>query len=75
MTTLDTIKKILAEQLELDEGSITETSTIEDLGADSLDLVEAIMNIEDEFGVEIDDEEIKNLKTVGDIVEYINNNK
>lgn len=73
MTNFEKIKTILAEQLDIDADTITETSTIEDLGADSLDLVEAIMNIEDEFGIEIDDEEIKNLKSVGDIVDYINN--
>ena len=71
MANLDNIKNILADQLGIEEGSITESTTIEELGADSLDLVEAIMTIEDEFGIEIDDEDVKNLKTVGDILNYI----
>ncbi len=71
MANLENIKNILADQLGIDESAITEDTTIEDLGADSLDLVEAIMTIEDEFGIEIDDEDVKNLKTVGDIMNYI----
>lgn len=71
MATLDSIKKILVEQLGVDEDSITEQTTIEDLGADSLDLVEAIMNIEDEFGIEIADEDVDSIKSVGDIINYI----
>lgn len=73
MDSLNTIKKILAEQLDIDESTITEATTIEDLGADSLDLVEAIMNIEEEFGIEIDDNDVENLKTVGDFLEYVSN--
>ncbi len=71
----DKIKKILAEQLDADEESMTaETRIGEDLGADSLDVVELLMSIEDEFEVEIPDEEIENLKTIGDVAEYIQNN-
>lgn len=66
------VKGILAEQLELDEDSITaESSIIEDLGADSLDIVDLVMSLEDEFDTEIPDEAIENIKTVGDIVHYI----
>lgn len=69
------IKAILAEQLEADEEEMTmETKIADDLGADSLDVVELLMSIEDEFEVEIPDEEIENLKTIGDVVEYIQNN-
>ena len=51
-----------------------ETKIAEELDADSLDVVELLMSIEDEFDVEIPDEEIENLKTIGDVVEYIQNN-
>ncbi len=69
------IKEILAEQLDADPEMITmETRIAEDLNADSLDVVELLMSIEDEFEVSIPDEEIEKLKTVGDVVEYIQNN-
>lgn len=69
------IKEILAEQLDANAEEMTmETRIDEDLGADSLDVVELLMSIEDEFEVEIPDEEIENLKTIGDVVEYIQNN-
>ena len=51
-----------------------ETNIAKDLGADSLDVVELLMSIDDEFGVEIPDEEIENIKTIGDLVEYIQSN-
>lgn len=71
----DKIKEMLADQLEADAESMTmETDIADDLGADSLDVVELLMSIEDEFDVEIPDEEIENLKTIGDVVEYIQNN-
>ena len=71
----DKIKELLAQQLDIDEDSITtETKISEDLGADSLDVVELLMAIEEEFGVQIPDEEIENFKTVGDVVEYIQAN-
>lgn len=70
------IKALLAEQFDEDEESITaDTSLTEDLGADSLDLADVLMAIEDEFEVEIPDEDIENIKTVGDIVDYIENKK
>lgn len=69
------MKKILAEQLDADIESITlETDIAEDLGADSLDVVEMLMSIEDEFDIEIPDEKIEDLKTVGQVVEYIQEN-
>ena len=69
------VKEILAEQLDADTDEMTmETKIAEELDADSLDVVELLMSIEDEFDVEIPDEEIENLKTIGDVVEYIQNN-
>lgn len=69
------MKKILAEQLDTDADSITlETDIQDDLGADSLDVVEMLMSIEDEFEIEIPDEKIESLKTVGQVVAYIEEN-
>ncbi len=69
---LEKLKSILAEQFDAEEDSITsETNLQEDLEADSLDVVDLLMSIEDEFEVEIPDDEVENIKTVGDIVEYI----
>ena len=71
----DKVKKILCEQFEIDEDKITEdTSLIDDLGADSLDLVDLVMSFEDEFGVEMPDEDIEGIKTVGDVVKFIEEN-
>ncbi|MEE1053391.1 MAG: acyl carrier protein [Acutalibacteraceae bacterium] len=69
------MKQILADQLDADIDSITlETDIQDDLGADSLDVVEMLMSIEDEFDIEIPDEQIENLKTVGQVVDYITEN-
>jgi len=69
------IKKIVADQLGADADEITMESTfIEDLGADSLDVVELVMALEDEFDMEIDEDEAENIATVGDVVEYIKAN-
>ncbi|MBR0466688.1 MAG: acyl carrier protein [Clostridia bacterium] len=69
------LKDILAEQLEANPDNITlETDIAGELGADSLDVVELAMSVEDEFNVIIPDEEIENLKTVGDVVEFIHSN-
>ena len=69
---LEKVKAILSEQFDVEEDSITaDTSIAEDLGADSLDVVDLLMSLEDEFEIEIPDEEIENIKTVGDIVKYI----
>ena len=66
------LRTILAEQFEVDADTITvETALDEDLGADSLDVVDVLMSIEDTFSVEIPDEEIEKLHTVGDVVSYI----
>ena len=66
------IRHILCEQLDIEEGSVTMESNIaEDLGADSMDVVDLIMSIEDEFEIEVPDEKIENIKTVGDVVNYI----
>lgn len=68
----DKIKTILAEQLDVDVDELSlETDIARDLNADSLDVVEMLMAIDDEFGVEIPDEEVENIKTIGDLVEYI----
>ena len=66
------VKAILSEQFDVEEDSITaETTLADDLGADSLDVVDLLMSIEDEFEVEIPDEEVENIKPVGALVEYI----
>ncbi len=68
----DKIREIIAEQLGLDADSITmETSFIDDLGADSLDIVSLIMALEEEFGIEFAEEDTDKIKTVGDAVNYI----
>jgi acyl carrier protein len=70
------VKGIIAEQLGVGEDEIKATSSfIEDLGADSLDIVELVMAMEEEFEVEIPDEEAENIKTVQDAVNYINTHK
>lgn len=71
--TFDKIKQIIADQLALDDSSIItqETSLMKDLEADSLDAVEIIMAIEDEFDIEIPDEEAEKFQTIGDIVKYV----
>ncbi len=72
---LEKVKAILAEQFDVEEDKITaETDLQEDLGADSLDVVDLLMSIEDEFEVEVPDEEIENIKTVGALVSYIEAN-
>jgi len=66
------VKKIIAEQLGISEDEITpDASFVEDLGADSLDLVELVMALEEEFGKEISDEEAEKIQTVRDAIDYI----
>ena len=69
---LEKMKEIIAEQLSVDAESVTETSSFkEDLGADSLDLFELVMALEDEYSVEIPAEELEKMSTVGDVMEYL----
>ncbi len=68
----DRVKKIIVDRLDVDEEKITpEASFKEDLGADSLDIVELVMELEDEFEMEISDEDAEKINTVGDAVNYI----
>ena len=72
---LEKVKAILAEQFDVEEDKVTaDTDLQEDLCADSLDVVDLLMSIEDEFGVEVPDDEIENIKTVGSLVSYIEAN-
>jgi len=69
------IRALIAEQLDLNEDDITiDSALIEDLGADSLDVVDLVMSIEDEFEVEVPDETIENMRTIGDAVKFIEAN-
>jgi acyl carrier protein len=70
------VQEKVAEQLGVDADEVTlESSFIDDLGADSLDIVELLMALEEEFDIEIPDEEAEKLSTVSDVVDYIKNNK
>lgn len=69
------VREIFCDQLDLEEEKVTlNASLTEDLGADSLDLVDLMMSFEDEFGLEIPDEALENIKTVADVVKYIEDN-
>ena len=71
-THWDALKQVIVEQLDVDESEVKpEASFTEDLNADSLDLVELIMALEEKFGVKISDDDARNIKTVGDSLEYI----
>lgn len=68
----DKVKEILIDQLDCEEEKVTmEASISDDLGADSLDIVDLVMSLEEEFDVEIPDDQVENIKTVGDIVKYV----
>ena len=68
----DKLKELVVDQLGGEEDEVTmEASMQDDLGADSLDLVDLVMSVEEEFGVKVADEDLENIKTVGDIVNYI----
>ena len=70
------VKAILSEQFDVEEDSITaETTLADDLGADSLDVVELMMDLEEQFGITISDEEAMKLSTIGDIVKYIDDHQ
>ena len=69
------VKPVIVEQLGIDEASVRmDSSFLDDLGADSLDIVEFIMALEEEFGIEIPDEDVEKIVTVKDVVEYISEN-
>jgi acyl carrier protein len=71
-TTYDRLKKLIVEQLGVDEEEVTpQASFVDDLNADSLDLVELIMSLEEEFGMEISDEDAEKIQKVQDAVDYI----
>lgn len=71
---LNSVKEVIMEQLDVEEEKITmEASFIDDFGADSLDIVELVMQFEEKFNIEIDDSEAENLVTVGNVVNYIMN--
>ena len=74
--TLDTVKEMIASQLRVDAASITENSRlVEDLKADSANIMVMIMDLEDRFGITVEDDQIMKLKTVGDVVRYIDGAK
>jgi acyl carrier protein len=71
-TTFDRVKKVVVEQLEVSEDEVTATASfVDDLGADSLDVVELVMGLEEEFDVEIPDEDAEKIATVQDAISYI----
>ena len=73
---LEKMKEMIAEQLGVDADSVTQASSFkEDLGADSLDLFELVMALEEEFGIEIPTEDLEQIATVGDVIKYINDHK
>jgi acyl carrier protein len=75
MAVEDKVKQIIVEQLQVDEAEVTPTASFqEDLGADSLDVVELVMQFEEAFDLEIPDEEAEKIKTVQDAVDYIKKN-
>ncbi|MEE1427651.1 MAG: acyl carrier protein [Acutalibacteraceae bacterium] len=75
MSTFERVQKIICEQLEIDSHLVTEDASISgDLGADSLDLVDLSMSIEEEFNIEVPDDVLDHVRTVGDIVKFIEDN-
>ena len=71
----DKVRDVIVDQLNVEEADVTEeASFIDDLGADSLDIVELVMGLEEQFGISIPDEEAENIKTVADAVSYISEN-
>ena len=76
MDTFEKIRALLAEQLDIDPAKITmESDIMSDFEADSLDIVDMVMTLEDEFGIEVPDDAIENLRTVGDVVEFVDSHK
>ena len=75
MSTFERVQKIICEQLEIDSHLVTEDASISgDLGADSIDLVDLSMSIEEEFNLEVPDDVLDHVRTVGDIVKFIEDN-
>jgi len=75
MSSYEKVKEVIMDKLGVEESKITaEASFVDDLGADSLDTVELVMQLEEEFGLEIPDEEAENLTTVRSVVDYIDTN-
>ncbi|HZK24931.1 MAG TPA: acyl carrier protein [Oscillospiraceae bacterium] len=74
MDVLSKVKGLISDQLGADEANIALETSFEELDADSLDIVELVMAIEEEFSLEISDEEVENIKSVGDVVRYIEAN-
>lgn len=76
MAMFDDVKAVVVEQLNVNEGEVKpESKFVDDLGADSLDVVELVMALEEKFEIEIPDEEAEKIQTVGDVVAYIENQK
>ena len=76
MSTFDRVKKVVVEQLDVAEDEVTpQASFVDDLGADSLDVVELVMGLEEEFDIEIPDEDAEKITTVQQAIEYINDRR
>jgi acyl carrier protein len=71
--TASKITSIIAEKLHIDVANVNAQSTLQDLGADSLDMVDIVMKVEEEFGIEINDEDAEKLHTVQDFINYVHN--
>jgi len=71
VSNLEKLATIISDQLSINDVTITEDTTLEDLGADSLALVELVMSVEEEFEIQIEDEDMEKFKTVGDVLDYI----
>lgn len=70
-STLEVVREMIVDRFGVQEDKVTEEMTFEDLGADSLDVVELVMELEDHFNIQFDDERIEELATIGDAVRYI----
>ena len=76
MSVAEKVKQIIVEQLGVDENQVDPSASfVDDLGADSLDIVELVMALEEEYDLEISDEEAEKIRTVGDVVTYIESHK
>lgn len=76
MSVFEELQHIIADQLEIAEDEITpDTNIVDDLGADSLDIVDIVMSVEDTFGIEVPDEALEDVTTVNDMVKYIEDHK